>query len=642
MNYKKVKFIIAIIFILFTVDISNASEKNKNILFISSYNPNYITFNNQIIGIKESLGEDVFIRIEYMDFKNYSNISGENNTFYKLIEEDFNNYGKFDAIILADDLALDFGLKYKETLFKDIPVIFLGVSDLNNIEKAKQADSFYGVVELPSIEDNLALISKLHSGKNVIAITDGFPNDTPEIQKIYELSSKYKNLNFKHLSSKEISFEKMKKELNKLNDDVILLTNLYRDKSGNAMGVEESSKFIADNTNVPSYCIFEYSVKNGFIGGKVISHSELGKKTGEIVKDIINGKKPNKKIIYENEVNKYVFNSEELKENHISVSKLPKSIKLIDDKNALIDKYNKIVIVDIIISISLILVIAIFVLYIIKRKQCEKTLLEAKDLAESANKTKNHFISNISHELRTPVAVIMSSTQLLELNLEKIENEYSNSNNNNIKIIRQNCFRLLRLTNNIIDIAKVDSGFMNLKLCNVNIIYVIEEMVDSVLPFAQSKNLNIIFDTTKEELIMSVDIEKIERIVLNLISNAIKFSNFNSDINITLETRKNIFILSVKDNGVGIDEKNINSIFDKFTQVDNSMVRKNEGSGIGLSIVKSFVELHNGTVKVKSKPNEGSEFIVELPIRVLDEDKDNKHYECWINENTRVELSDIY
>ncbi|MGL6108251.1 sensor histidine kinase [Romboutsia sp.] len=645
MEYRKIKLliIITIFFIIASQHVSNATQESKNILFISSYNPNYITFNDQISGIKKSLGDDVFVRIEYMDFKNYCNNKDEKNTFYNLIEDDFKNYGKFDAVILADDLALQFGIKHRYDLFKDTPVVFLGASYLENIEQAKKLEDFYGLVELPCIEHNLKLISKFHSGKNVIAITDSWPNESPEMKQFYSLSSKYKNLNFKHLSSKEMNFEQMKKELSKLDDDdVVLLTYLYRDKSGNAMGIEESSKFIEENTNVPSYCVASYSVKNGFIGGRVISHYEQGSQAGLIVKDLLENKKPKEKVINRDVLNKYVFNYEELQENKIRIEKLPQNSKIIHDSDELINKYNKMKDIDLAISICFIIIIVVFVFYILKKQHYEKVLLEAKELAESANKTKNHFISNISHELRTPVAVIMSSNQLLELNLNKIENEYSNSNENNMKIIRQNCFRLLRLTNNIIDIAKVDSGFMNLKLCNIDIISFLEGIVESVLPFAQSRKLNIIFDTTEEELIMSVDLEKIERIVLNLISNAIKFSHENNYIYVSIETNHEIFVLSIKDYGIGIEEKFLNAIFERFTQVDDTMIRKNEGSGIGLSIVKSFVELHGGNVKVKSKINEGSEFIVELPIIITNTDDSNKYFESWINENTNVELSDIY
>ncbi|MDO7203327.1 HAMP domain-containing sensor histidine kinase [Paraclostridium bifermentans] len=185
-------------------------------------------------------------------------------------------------------------------------------------------------------------------------------------------------------------------------------------------------------------------------------------------------------------------------------------------------------------TISLLIVIASLILYTVKKMNYQKELIKAKETAENMHKSQSNFISNISHELRTPVAVIMSANQILDINMKKVNNSYSESNLNKTNIIKQNCNRLLRLTNNIIDIAKVDSGFMNLKLKNLDIIFLLESIVTSVIPYADCKNIDIIFDTNCEELIMSVDPDKIERIVLNLISNAIKFSKDNTNIYINV------------------------------------------------------------------------------------------------------------
>ena len=163
---------------------------------------------------------------------------------------------------------------------------------------------------------------------------------------------------------------------------------------------------------------------------------------------------------------------------------------------------------------------------------------------------------------------------------------------------------------------------------------------------SESENIDIIFDTNCEELIMSVDPDKIERIVLNLISNAIKFSKDNTKINIDInvDNLKNILEFSVKDTGIGMKEEDLERIFDRFTQVDDTMIRKNEGSGIGLSLVKIFTNMHGGNVIVNSKLGEGSEFIVVLPIKVIETNKfDNFEIDSYnsIESKTSVELSDI-
>lgn len=312
----------------------------------------------------------------------------------------------------------------------------------------------------------------------------------------------------------------------------------------------------------------------------------------------------------------------------------------------IIYRYREIIYTSVGLIISLVIVVISFILYTIRKLHYEKELIKAKELAENMNKSQSNFISNIRHELRTPVAVIMSANQILDINMKKVKNDYSESNNEKIDIIKQNCNRLLRLTNNIIDIAKVDSGFMTLKLKNIDIILLWEGITMSVIPYATSKNINIIFDTSDEKFIMSVDPDKIERIVLNLISNAIKFSKDNMTIyvNVYVDRIENILTLSVKDNGIGIDESHLEKIFERFAQVEDTMIRSNAGSWIGLSLVKIFTNLHGGDIEVKSKVNEGSEFVIRLPINVLEDEEVvncELYYDDTTNSKTALEFSDI-
>ena len=141
---------------------------------------------------------------------------------------------------------------------------------------------------------------------------------------------------------------------------------------------------------------------------------------------------------------------------------------------------------------------------------------------------------------------------------------------------------------------------------------------------------------------MALDCAKIERVLLNLLTNAIKFSYVDGIIYVNVNKKEENVIISIRDFGIGMSEKYLDKIFDRFIQVDNTMTRKNEGSGIGLSIVKSFVSLHNGNISVKSKENEGSDIIINLPINLI-EDKELFLYDSEVLDfNIKTELSDIY
>jgi two-component system, sensor histidine kinase ChiS len=263
------------------------------------------------------------------------------------------------------------------------------------------------------------------------------------------------------------------------------------------------------------------------------------------------------------------------------------------------------------------------------------------------DKLKTEFFTNISHELKTPLNVICSTIQLLrsldeskDLGDERIKYYFS--------IMNQNSLRLLRLINNIIDTTKIAGNYFNLNLKNDNIIYVVEELVQSAAELAQTKGINIIFDTEIEEKIIVFDEEKIERIILNLLSNAVKFTDADGSIFVNIYDKGDSIEVSVRDTGIGIPEDKLDFIFERFAQVDKSTTKKNEGSGIGLSLAKSLVEIHGGTINVKSELGKGSEFVVTLPVKILNiEDMEinvigkevaNSRYK----ENLQIEFSDLF
>ena len=183
---------------------------------------------------------------------------------------------------------------------------------------------------------------------------------------------------------------------------------------------------------------------------------------------------------------------------------------------------------------------------------------EQKKELEATLKSQGEFLVNISHELKTPLNVIFSTAQLFDMYCKNGSlDEKKNSIIKYIESIKQNSYRLSKLINNIVDLSKIEAGFFKLNLSNNNIVEVVEEIVMSVTTLTDSKGLNIIFDTDIEEKIIACDPEKIERIVLNLISNAIKFSDEGDEIFVDVKDKNEFVEISVKDNGIGIEEKDL-------------------------------------------------------------------------------------
>lgn len=243
----------------------------------------------------------------------------------------------------------------------------------------------------------------------------------------------------------------------------------------------------------------------------------------------------------------------------------------------------------------------------------EKRTLEE---AVKVEVVKNEFFSNISHEFRTPINIILGTMQVINKNIEK-NNIQINDLKKHTNYIKQNSYRLLKLVNNLIDISKMDIGMYELRCSNQNIINIIEDITLSVADYTKNNKINLIFDTNDEDVITYCDPDKIERIMLNLLSNAIKYTPENGFIKVKINSTKDEIIISVKDSGVGIPNEKLYDIFDRFGQVDDSLNRKCEGSGIGLSLVKNLVEMHGGEIHVNSEVNKGSEFVFSIPIKKI-------------------------
>jgi signal transduction histidine kinase len=273
-----------------------------------------------------------------------------------------------------------------------------------------------------------------------------------------------------------------------------------------------------------------------------------------------------------------------------------------------------------------------------------KDELEKKNLElEKALEMKDEFLSLVSHEFRTPLNVISSAIQALSY---IYGSELPYKAKQYLSMIRQNTFRQLRLVNNLLDITRVNAGRIKVSKKNIDIVFLTKAIVEFVYTYAAQKTIDIKFITLFEEKVIGIDEEKYERILLNLLSNAIKFTPEGKSITVTLSSIENQISVEVKDNGIGIPANKLDIIFERFGQVDSSLSRQAEGTGIGLSLVKKFTEALEGSISVKSETGKGSTFTILLPGETIIEENSKKEVGDLLDnrlvQTTRVEFSDIY
>lgn len=231
-------------------------------------------------------------------------------------------------------------------------------------------------------------------------------------------------------------------------------------------------------------------------------------------------------------------------------------------------------------------------------------------------KNKNNYFVNLSHELRTPLNVINGTRQLItELN-KKEEGISKSKINHYMNVIDKNSKRLLNLINNIIDSTKLQSDQYIVNLENHDIVYIVEETALGLRDYIENKGIELIVDPEIEEKIIQCDNYEIERCIVNLIGNAIKFTPSGGKIEVIIKDLDDKVMISIKDSGIGIEEKFHKSIFDRFNQVIDANAEVKGGSGLGLTITKQIIQLHKGSIYVESEVGKGSNFIIILQEKI--------------------------
>lgn len=245
------------------------------------------------------------------------------------------------------------------------------------------------------------------------------------------------------------------------------------------------------------------------------------------------------------------------------------------------------------------------------RKKAEEALINAKTAAETANRTKSEFLTNMSHELKTPLNSIIGFSDLLK---EGIAGSLNEKQSRYVQFISSSGKNLLEIINDILDLSKAEAGNEDLNIEEFSINESINKVIAIILPRAQEKNIKLNYNSENRTLWIAADESKFQQIMGNLLSNALKFTPADGSINVTLKQERNRVIITVKDTGIGIAEDSLEKIFKPFIQVDSSLSRTFEGTGLGLTLVKKYVEMHGGNIYVESKIGGGSSFRFELPV----------------------------
>ncbi|MCH8941682.1 MAG: PAS domain-containing protein [Bacteroidetes bacterium] len=238
----------------------------------------------------------------------------------------------------------------------------------------------------------------------------------------------------------------------------------------------------------------------------------------------------------------------------------------------------------------------------------------SKSILEELNRLKNEFMSSISHEMRTPLASIIGFSETIDTDIQmpvEMRKEFN-------KIILNEGKRLARLINDVLNITKLESGEIKLEKKRVDIVKLIEKVITEIKPIVIKKEINLTTDLPDDENILIIDDDKVYQILIELLNNAIKFTPKGGRITVIGQTLYKEFEIIISDTGVGIAEKDINFVFQKFYRAEGNE-SETEGAGLGLVFVKQIVDLHKGFISIQSDVSKGTSFNIKLPLLLVNQ-----------------------
>jgi len=245
----------------------------------------------------------------------------------------------------------------------------------------------------------------------------------------------------------------------------------------------------------------------------------------------------------------------------------------------------------------------------IKLEETTARLQESNVKLKSLDELKTQFFSNVNHELRTPLTLILAPLKAV---LEGRMGKLSPTHKDTLETMQRNGYKLLKLISNLLDLNKLEEGRMRLRLKNVNLVAFIPPLLAAVKPLADQRQVRLYSQNPPHPVDLTLDPDQFEKVVFNLLSNALKFTGKGGKITIYIEEKDRTVTMTVEDTGIGIPEDMLETIFDRFSQVDGSKSRAQAGTGIGLALAREIVLVHKGSIRAESELGKGSRFIVEM------------------------------
>ncbi|MFX0549810.1 ATP-binding protein [Hathewaya histolytica] len=666
---------------------NNSRYKTNSVLYISSYYLEHPIAREVTKGINDSLKdveEDVYLYTEYLDVRLTNK---KNKDFKQYLKQKYEGMD-IDLVIVSGEKALEFTNKNIYNIVdKKTPIVFCGVKELEYQPKLN-FNNYAGITEKLQLKSTFNLALSLDKKlKNAIFLTNSKTRleDNKEYNNIKNTYKDKVKINIIKEDNLYKCIDKIKSmKLNK--NSAIFFQGDYFDNDKKYLSTCKTINILNSSLNIPIYSYWFSYQRIGILGGDMVSPYKQGIMCGNLTKKILRDGKNENYIIdgsksdynTENYYNylytsrdeslktkeefknqyKYMINYNILNRYKLFMGNIKNECEILNPPSKYEEKNKKLIILIWVITIVCTIIMIILIFNLITKSNIKRKMQKKEEMLEEIKiqeKLKNDFFANISHEFRTPLNLIFSSIQLIEFETKGFTFNYERLLlKSRVNTMKYSCYRLLRLTNNFIKIIEIENGLLKTNMTKSDIVSSIEDISMEVGKYLEERDssIKVLFDTEIEESVLNFDKDNLEKILLNIISNSVKFSKENSTVEVFLRETNNHIHINIKDDGIGIPKEKVNFIFNKFSQVNKSLNRSKEGAGIGLFIVKGLLYNMGGDFSVNSEENIGTNFNISLPIKNLEEERyigdnisslsSNIIQDHSLEYKVKVEFSDIY
>lgn len=408
-----------VIFFCFSIS-ANASQTNSDggrVLFISSYSYAWNTVQIQIDGILDGLGENTVLDFEFMNTKRLDTEESRQ-LLYSRLEYMFSMLEPYDVIILGDDAALQFALEHRDTLFKDIPLVFEGVNDEELAARAMEDPMITGVIEKLSPEKNIDLgLMLIPDAKKVVAVLDNSITGEAERKRFYSYEDMYPNLEFTEINASILTTAQVRQAVYAVSSDSILIyISMAEDLSGKRYSDEEAIELLSGVARVPVLRMVEGGVGEGLLGGNIVSMYKSGEIAAQTAMEIIGGRNVSEIEMMESP-NIYNVDAAVMEKYDIDLDVLPPETEILNKPTTFIERNREALIPGLVLIGGLVLIILWFIIDGQRRRKLMRELEEARKIMESASQhdfltglpNRNKFMNDLSDviQAKRPCTVMM-------------------------------------------------------------------------------------------------------------------------------------------------------------------------------------------------------------------------------------------